>query len=318
MSAIVLLGMQHPVLSIESIKNIEKYLIKYNPRRHTPVLLSKRKMLKGLIFLRDTGRLPTPGGGDMGEMNVALVYAASLGYMHIVSFLVDHGADIHVNNEMPLHVACYNMHMNVVTHILQDPNTDIDAKNGQALIIACEKGYLEMVEYLVKCGSNIRIDEESPLIGAATYGHLHIVQYLVRHGADIYASHGLVLFQAISNGFFDIVRFVFERDTIGFFNLDHALQEATMTGSLSMVRYFVEQGANIDADDGLAIKWAAYGCHLDSVQYLVEMGARVTFDNPDAAISSYYDGNTSVFVAALHGALHHQDNRVVEYMNNLK
>jgi hypothetical protein len=84
-----------------------------------------------------------------------LCIGAQYGYIEIVKYFIQNGANIHIKNELPLALASYN-------------------------------GYLEIVKYLVEKGANFHINDEYPMRLACTKGHSEIVKYFIEEGAYLY------------------------------------------------------------------------------------------------------------------------------------
>ena len=79
-----------------------------------------------------------------------------------------------------------------IVKCLIEAGADINAKasNGAApLHYAAEKGYLEMVTYLVDKNGNLEEDAQgcTPLHRAVLFGHLEVVKYLIDKKANIKA-----------------------------------------------------------------------------------------------------------------------------------
>ena len=81
--------------------------------------------------------------------------AAYNGHLEIVKFLVEHKADIHVNDDL-------------------------------ALSYAARKGHLEVVQYLVNQGADIHAKNEWALKWAVESDHVEVVKFLIDQGADLY------------------------------------------------------------------------------------------------------------------------------------
>ena len=85
--------------------------------------------------------------------------ASYIGYLPIVQYLIEKGANIEAKDEnqwTPLHIACF-------------------------------KGFLPIVQYLIEKGANIEAkdrDQNTPLHIASSYGKTDVVKYLVSKGAN--------------------------------------------------------------------------------------------------------------------------------------
>jgi ankyrin repeat protein len=99
--------------------------------------------------------------------------------LDIIKHLAKEGANIRVDNDLPLNWAVKNEHFDVV-------------------------------KYLVEQGANIHIGNDYPLCWAAINGHLDIVKYLVEHGANIHTGDDLSLYLAAENGHLEVVKYLEE------------------------------------------------------------------------------------------------------------
>jgi len=116
-----------------------------------------------------------------GHGGTMLHEASRVGYINIVNFLLDNGADpneLNLYNSTPLMNASYNGHCGVVTILLQkgaDPNI---IGNGQtsALEKAARHGYLAICKILVSKGASIFIDGVCVLKNYANYSMLSTKQ----------------------------------------------------------------------------------------------------------------------------------------------
>ena len=69
-------------------------------------------------------------------------------------------------------------------------------------------GDLESVKKLVKCGSDIRADNDYALRWAARYGHLEVVKWLHQNGANIRTKNGYALRWSAENGHLEVVKYL--------------------------------------------------------------------------------------------------------------
>ena len=92
--------------------------------------------------------------GYKQEDLVKIIQASVLGNIEAVRYLVERGADIHIQDEFPL--ICASLY----------GNTDI-------------------VKYLVEAGADVHVRDDLPLQLAASSGHYGVVKYLVEVGADV-------------------------------------------------------------------------------------------------------------------------------------
>jgi hypothetical protein len=105
--------------------------------------------------------------------------SAKHGNLDIVSYLIEHGADIHARRDHALRWCAKNGHLDVVKYLVNH-GADIHSHHNGALFESAANGHLEIVHYLVDKGADINAhhDYEYALGGSAINGHLEVVRYL--------------------------------------------------------------------------------------------------------------------------------------------
>ena len=144
---------------------LPKYAIVYhfdNKSKADKIILKNLRLLWNIETMED---LMQEGVIFEPYKNFMLYEAAKYGYLDIVKYLVEHGADIH----------------------------DDDYR---AVCRASEYGHLNVVKYLVEHGADIHADYDASLQWASQNGHLDIVKYLVEQGADIHADNDYAIWSA--------------------------------------------------------------------------------------------------------------------------
>lgn len=120
----------------------------------------------------------------------ALHMAAYLGHESIVDLLLQKGANALVrefNGLKPVDLAGSEGHTNIVARLLSASYLDL-ASQEDALLKAAAGGNLEVVEALVRNGTNIECKDyrgRTPLFFAIWEGHLTTATFLLDHGADV-------------------------------------------------------------------------------------------------------------------------------------
>ncbi|KAH8806716.1 hypothetical protein DL96DRAFT_1717703 [Flagelloscypha sp. PMI_526] len=160
---------------------------------------------------------------------------------------------------------------------------------GTALQTAAQRGNLEVAQFLVDKGADIRAGGGvygTALHAAAFYGRLEVAWFLLEKGADVNAvggEFGLALQAAAMAGWKDleVVQLLVERgadvNAVGG-RYGTALQAAAEHGSLEVVQFLVEHGAKFNAVGGMyeaTLEAARKGGKLEIVKFLVENGADV-------------------------------------------
>ena len=67
--------------------------------------------------------------------------------------MIEHGANIHTNDDEALRWAAENGHLDVVKYLVEE-GASIHANDDEALKWATDKGHADVVEYLKSCSSN--------------------------------------------------------------------------------------------------------------------------------------------------------------------
>ncbi|KAI9732413.1 MAG: hypothetical protein M1834_001621 [Cirrosporium novae-zelandiae] len=155
-----------------------------------------------------------------------LVQAARKGKSDMVKFLLENGADISHTDFMgqtALHKACISGHMDLVEYLLNYPKVTVDPVDQSErtpLYFAAERGYLDIVNLLIKHDANVNyLDRrwETAMFKPAGNGHTAVVSRLLDVGTnptklDMWDRTPLRF--AAMRGRKDIVRMLLERTKI--------------------------------------------------------------------------------------------------------
>jgi len=213
---------------------------------------------------------------DYRTKNKGLLIASDKGYLEIVKFLIQNGADINTDDGGALRFSSYYGHFPIVKYLI---------KNGanmriEALTEASVKGYLEIVKFLVENTKDINYD--LALRFASKSSHLDIVKFLVENGANVNAEDDYSLRIASKNGHTEVVKFLVENKANIHANNDESLREASFYGYYEIVKILVENGVDIHTKDDESLRWASGKGHFLIVQFLVDNGANVHANNDEA------------------------------------
>jgi len=228
-------------------------------------------------------------GSGSGGMT-PLCQAASKGQLRVVTFLLDHGAaiDRQGSGGSPLRHATSGGHKAVVELLLQR-GADVNAKDGSGgtalheaaasgflslakvlvehkadlnahtstinrertpLYRAIEKGFPEMVAYLISKGADVNAggaDGMTPLMCAAAYGHPELLAPLLAAGAkpDLASKEAEVALNfAISSGQVDSVRNLLKAKVDPNAGQFSPLLQAIQAGNTAIVQRLLEAGAD--------------------------------------------------------------------------
>jgi len=147
--------------------------------------------------LREVRRLLAEGA-DPNQVEGGLPILAALrsGYHVIVKELLDHGADINLQNihdgETVLMWAARKGDIDLFKQVMEkNPDVNVRSKNGaSALLFAPQGKNPEIVKILLDHNAEVNIKGHNgitPLLVAAQNGNPKIVKMLIEHGADVHA-----------------------------------------------------------------------------------------------------------------------------------
>ena len=182
--------------------------------------------------------------------------ASKKGYVDIVRLLIEHGADVNVNDiyeDTALILATKNNHADVV-RLLLEKGAFTDYLDNQeqltALDFACAGGYVDICRLLIAKGANVH--EFFCIQSACRYGHEEVVRLLLENNANV--DHGgsedydPPICIASQKGYFDIVKLLIDngadvnnRDEDG----HTALFLASVNNQTQVCKLLIKKGANI-------------------------------------------------------------------------
>ncbi len=185
-----------------------------------------------------------------------------------------------VNGLTPLSNAVLSQDISKIMSLLAQ-NVDLEVKNldGEtALHIAAREGYSNIVNILLKCGSQVNTQDDSgyeptgytPLHEAAKFGHVDILNILLEYGADVNlrtVNLRSPLYLAVYNNNVEIIDV-----------LSKPLFEAVEEGKSDQIQILEDDILSVDLknDEGMRlIAIAAEKGHVDIVKFLLDNGARL-------------------------------------------
>lgn len=122
-------------------------------------------------------------------------YSARCGHFHVISFLLERGADVNATTTSGISMfcrACADAPLEVVKILFEaGGNIHHQCDAGRTPFrFACQSSQFETMEFLLSKGANINepdSNKATPLIGCAMGGKLQGVLWLLDHGADMCA-----------------------------------------------------------------------------------------------------------------------------------
>ena len=156
-------------------------------------------------------------------LETTLVNASQKGYKKVVIYALEHGADIHYDDDDALTGAVRYGHTDIVKILIA---------NGAKI----KSGY-----------QNFTITANSPttLGVAAKYGHNDIVEILLGAGAEISAKHDQALRMAVHAGQVDTVKLLIAKGANVQAKNNEALKWTSKYGPREMTKLLIEHGAHL-------------------------------------------------------------------------
>jgi ankyrin repeat protein len=262
------------------------------------------------------------------QRRTALHLAAEYGYFDIAQVLLEHKAEVGINDKIfkwsPLVYAVQSASWKIAESLLKARAVSSDIKKVFNVRSADRRGItllhfvsyisdIDVIHFLVKKGADVNaVDEDgrTPLHVAAEQGKLEIVKYLVENGADFSVADkdgNTPLHVAAKQGTLEIAIYLVEKGadfSVADKDGNTPVHVAAKQGNLEIVKYLVKKGADFivaDKDGNTPLNVAAKQGKLEIVKYLVEKGA-------DFSVADK-DGNTPLHVAAEQGKL-----EIVKYL----
>lgn len=255
-------------------------------------------------------------------ISYGLIIASESGYLNIVKFLFDKGADVNSQEGTAIKTAAQNGHFYIVEFLIKNgANVGLDVALGQA----CRRGHLDIVKILLKNGVKYSklilqiavtggyfdivkflVDNKIAVINdssneygtsaldiACREGHLEIVKYLIANGAELERSYH-ALFVAVQYGYFDIVRELIEHGSDIHAVSDKPLRMACIWGHFDIAKYLLDKGADILANEDL-LELAIDS--LDIIKLVVERGCVIPDSNTLHDLINEALGNGKIEIA---------------------
>ncbi|XP_073228584.1 ankyrin repeat domain-containing protein 16-like [Porites lutea] len=167
-----------------------------NKVKHTPLMIAaKRGHINALTLLIKHGADVDLQDSDGYKALHHAVYGSDVS-SEILSCLIGIGADVNArtnNGVTPLMIAAEKGHINAVTSLVKcGANVDLQDKDGQTALHHAmqspQASICEVLSCLIKDGADVNahtFHNETPLMLASRDGHVNVVTFLIKHGADV-------------------------------------------------------------------------------------------------------------------------------------
>lgn len=248
--------------------------------------------------IREAIQLLIKNNYDTDYMNhYAIITCAKKGYLDTMKLLFEYGADIHINNEMPLRISAQMNDFAMARFILSD-NTNLDkVKNDSYTLetIINQENY-EMLKLLYGTNTDptviqyaIEIDnadlmnfiiQNLPIIN---YDKLFLqtvkknatscILYLVNQISQ--KAKNKAFFICCKLGYENIARILIKHKININYDNESSLKIAIQNGHLGIVKLLVENHSNIHINNDEPLALACGNNHPEIIEYLVRKGANI-------------------------------------------
>jgi hypothetical protein len=179
------------------------------------------------------------------SFNIFYKWKSSVHSLYASTFLIEHRADVHEDDDYALRLASINGHKDTVTLLLQH-NANLHAKEDQAFRHACSNGQEDTVALLLQHKANVHAMNNYALRWASRGGHKDIVALLLEHKADVHANDDEALRLESLYGCKDIVALLLEHKADVHANDDEALRSASRFGHKDTIALLLQHNAHIE------------------------------------------------------------------------
>lgn len=188
-------------------------------------------------------------------------------------YLIENGADIHIDNNCALKWAAGNGYYKIVK-LLLEYGADINAQNNCAIKLASENGHSSVVELLIGISNNPFVNSEA-LVLAAKNGHSDVVKIFIDNGTNLSFNYFEALQLACNYGRKNVVKILLKNNVNPNNVNNYTLWKICLNKRIKIIKILLDYGLSVNACSGNMIKWAAHYGHVKLVNLLLENGANI-------------------------------------------
>jgi len=147
----------------------------------------------------------------------------------------------------------------------------VNRETSKDYLNAIKTGNLDEVTRLYNKG--ISYYEYTSLVTAAVNGHVNIIEFLVSKGANIKRNYYGALREASRNNMADVVKYLIENGSMTSNSNRRILIDAVRNNNLELVKFLLDNGANTKCNLKHALEESIMRNYKDISDYLMSLGA---------------------------------------------
>ena len=204
------------------------------------------------LFDIDTFKYLINNGANIHNKKIIKI-ACDKGNLPIVELLINHGANITVDNNYCLMTVVHFGYVEIFK-LLINFGADIAAQNNRCIRIAIDNGYYEMVKVLIDLGADIHATNSNNVDSiqlACCNNNLSVIKLLINNGANILANNNNCIRLACT----------------------YTYTYTCAYDNIELVKLLIDLGADIHANNNEAIKIAFRHKNKSLIKLLIVHGA---------------------------------------------
>jgi ankyrin repeat protein len=178
-----------------------------------------------------------------------------------------------------LRTAADNGHADIVEFLLFYGNPNVNALDGYALVYASMRGYVMVVDCLLKNGADVTLDHCGALRHACNNGFTEVVKLLIEYKVDVNCNMGYPLIVACYHGYTEMVQCLLDNGAYVNCLCETPLKWACNINNTDIVNMLLDKQIDVNAENGVSVSFACSKGNLDLVRLLVERGASITLND---------------------------------------
>ncbi len=196
------------------------------------------------------------------------------GYLDIVKYALDCGADVDSNDSEPIRKSCIYGHTEIVK-LLVGRGANLKINNNEPICKACLNGHIDIVKYLISMGVDINANNSEPLKLSIRHSHLDIFNLLIDSGANIITNANILIYESINGKLDKVTDYLIDKKLHLIGDNSKSLVRACELGNIKLVSLLLNNFTDINCYNGIPLVKSIEGCNYELVKFLISNGAKL-------------------------------------------